>query len=94
MIAWVEDIQGNVEEKMNESSRVLMDLIGMLTEETNNQTVSDDVLQEARNYHRQAQFKWDFVFVENSEGYHNNRLALELLEEAMELAQAGIDILR
>ena len=94
LISWVEDIQGNVEERMNESSEVLLELIALLTEETNNQTVSDEALQEARNYHRQAQFKWDFVFVENSEGYHNNRLALQLLDEAMELAQTGIDLLR
>ncbi len=94
LISWVEDIQGNVEERMNESSEKLMELIGLLTAQTNSQTVSDDVLAEARNYHRQAQFKWDFVFVENSEGYHNNRLALDTLDEAMELAQLGIELLK
>lgn len=94
LISWVEEIQGNVEEKMNESSAVLLELIELLTAETNSQTVSDQVLEEARNYHRQAQFKWDFIFVENSEGYHNNQLALRTLDEATQLAQAGIELLK
>ncbi len=47
----------------------------------------EEVLEEVRAYHRKAQFKWDFVFVENSTGFHNPELTHKTLDEAREYAE-------
>lgn len=94
LIAKVEDIQGKVEEKSNEVSDVLLELINKLTDAVENNTHSEEVLEKARDYHRKAQFKWDFVFVENSEGFHNPELAHKNLDEALELAKKGLELLK
>ncbi|QGG49325.1 ammonia-forming cytochrome c nitrite reductase subunit c552 [Heliorestis convoluta] len=47
---------------------------------------SDEALKEARDLHRQAQWRWDYVAAENSMGFHNNPLALSTLSESIELA--------
>lgn len=94
LTAKVEGVQKQVEDKMNEGSRVLLELIDLLKAETASQTVSDQVLEEARNKHRIAQFKWDFVFVENSEGFHNKDLAMKNLQEAIDTANEGIALLK
>ena len=39
-------------------------------------------LDEIRELARSAQFYWDFVFVENSEGAHNSTLAHDCLDKA------------
>ena len=93
LISKVESVQGEVEVKMQEGTEVLLQLIEILQKETATQTVSDDILKEARYKHRVAQFKWDFVFVENSEGFHNQQLALENLQDAIDIANEGIALL-
>lgn len=94
LIARVEGVQGQVEARMMEASLVLQELISELVKETNSQTVSDQVLEEARYKHRVAQFKWDFVFVENSEGFHNKALALKELDDVIRIANEGLDLIR
>lgn len=94
LIAKVEDIQGKVDKKTNEVSAVLLELVNKLTEAVEKKTHSEDVLNQVRDYHRQAQFKWDFVFVENSEGFHHPELAHKNLDEALELAKKGLELLK
>lgn len=94
LIARVEGVQAGVEQKMNEASLVIQELISELERETITQTVSNEILDEARYKHRVAQFKWDFVFVENSEGFHNKALALKELEDAIRIANEGIDLIK
>lgn len=43
---------------------------------------SEAKLDEVRELARSAQFYWDFVFVENSEGAHNSKLAHDCLDKA------------
>ena len=43
---------------------------------------TDEQLAEVRQLARDAQFYWDFVFVENSEGAHNSTLANDCLDKA------------
>ena len=94
MIAKVEDIQGKVEDKTNEVSDVIMELITELTKAVETGSHSEDVIEEARDLHRKSQFKWDFVFVENGEGFHNPDLAHKNLDEALVLAKKGLEILK
>lgn len=94
LIAKVEDIQGKVDKKTNEVSKVLLELVNKLTEAVEKKTHSEDILNQVRDYHRKAQFKWDFVFVENSEGFHHPELAHKNLDEALELAKKGLELVK
>ena len=89
----VEDLQGAVEEKMNATALTIVELIEALTDAEAN-GISDENIVKARKLHRAAQWYWDFVFVENSEGFHNNALAHELLEESKGLAEEALALLQ
>ena len=45
-------------------------------------SLSDDDLAKARDLARSAQWYWDFVFVENSNGVHNKTLTADCLDKA------------
>ena len=88
----VEDLQGAVEEKMNETALLIVDLIDALkTAESDG--ITEDKIVEARQLHRGAQWYWDFVFVENSEGFHNNAKSHELLDLSRSLTEEALSIL-
>lgn len=53
-------------------------------------TLSVDELERAQTLHRNAQFYWDFVMVENSEGAHNPMLANETLDKAEAAVDEGL----
>ena len=46
-----------------------------------------ELLDEARNLHREAQLRWDFIAAENSMGFHNPEEALRILAAATDLAR-------
>jgi nitrite reductase (cytochrome c-552) len=45
------------------------------------------MLDEARQMHRSAQLRWDFIAAENSMGFHNPEEALRILASATDLAR-------
>jgi nitrite reductase (cytochrome c-552) len=49
--------------------------------------VDQEMLDEARNLHREAQLRWDFIAAENSMGFHNPEEALRILAKATDLAR-------
>jgi nitrite reductase (cytochrome c-552) len=56
---------------------------------------TDDQLKEARSLIRSGQMRWDFVFSENSTGFHNPQEAARVLAEAIDFArQAQIAALK
>lgn len=55
--------------------------------------LSDEVLVRAQTLHRNAQFYWDFVMVENSEGAHNPTLANETLDKAEAAVDEGLALI-
>lgn len=55
--------------------------------------LDDKTIEQLRSLHRKAQYRWDFVFVENSTGFHNEEKAKEALNEAKEYAKEALDIL-
>ena len=91
IIAWVEEIQGEVFDLREEVSSELVEFIQVLAEHKDQ--VSDDDLALLHQLHRHAQFKWDFVFVENGEGFHNKEKAIQNLEESRTLIREGMEIL-
>lgn len=94
MILKVEGIQGKIEDKTNEVSDVILQLIQELTKAVQSGSHTDAEIEQVRDLHRKAQFKWDFVFVENGEGFHNPDLAHKNLDEALALAKKGLEILK
>jgi nitrite reductase (cytochrome c-552) len=88
----VEDLQGAVEEKMNETALLIVDLIDAL-KNAESDGITEDKIVEARQLHREAQWYWDFVFVENSEGFHNNAKSHELLDLSRSLTEEALSIL-
>ena len=88
----VEDLQGAVEEKMNETALLIVDLIDAL-KNAESDGITEDKIVEARQLLREAQWYWDFVFVENSEGFHNNAKSHELLDLSRSLTEEALSIL-
>lgn len=93
LTARVEGIQGAVEEKMNDTAWLIVELIEEL-ERASADGTAEAVLLEARAKHRAAQWYWDFVFVENGEGFHNRELAHRLLDDARTLTEEALALLR
>lgn len=89
----VEKVQKAVFERTNEVSDKLAEFIERLSEAVEDNSIKGKDLDELRDIHRKAQFKWDFVFVENGEGFHNSDLAHENLNGAEDLIEEGIKIL-
>ena len=56
-------------------------------------TLSAEDLAEAQKLQRHAQFYWDYVMVENSEGAHNPMLANETLDKAEAAVDAGLALI-
>ncbi|MEC4294963.1 ammonia-forming cytochrome c nitrite reductase subunit c552 [Adlercreutzia shanghongiae] len=57
------------------------------------ESLDADTLAEAQQVHRHAQFYWDFVMVENSEGAHNPGLAQDNLDKCEDELKAGYALL-
>jgi nitrite reductase (cytochrome c-552) len=51
--------------------------------------VNQELLEEARQLHREAQLRWDFIAAENSMGFHNPSEALRILASATDIARQG-----
>jgi nitrite reductase (cytochrome c-552) len=47
----------------------------------------DDALEEARYLHRRAQFRWDFVYSENSMGFHSPQESARILADSIDYAR-------
>lgn len=93
IISKVEGVQESVYKKTNEVSDELLTFINRLGKAVEDGDLPDEVLEQLRGIHRNSQFKWDFVFVENSEGFHNSQKTHKNLDNARELITEGIEIL-
>lgn len=49
--------------------------------------VNQELLEEARQMHRESQLRWDFIAAENSMGFHNPSEALRILASATDIAR-------
>ncbi|MDO4323746.1 MAG: ammonia-forming cytochrome c nitrite reductase subunit c552 [Lachnospiraceae bacterium] len=54
--------------------------------------MSEDELNEIRSLYRDAQWYWDYVYVENSEGAHNSSLAKGCLEKSEALVDEAMGL--
>lgn len=80
--AEVAAIQKEAEELTYEIGYKLEALINRITEAANSGAYSVEELDTIRMTFRNAQFYWNFVFVENSEGAHNSALTRDCLDKS------------
>lgn len=71
-------------EKCEEAIIAAIDALKIATADTGADKAK---LDEARQLHREAQAKWDFIAAENSMGFHNPTEALRILASATDLAR-------
>ncbi|MGL4982377.1 MAG: ammonia-forming cytochrome c nitrite reductase subunit c552 [Treponemataceae bacterium] len=86
-------IQEKAEEKTFSVGYKLEDLTNRLAIAVSENALPENELDEIRSLNRTAQFYWDFVFVENSEGAHNSKLTHYCLDKANELAEQALLLL-
>ena len=93
LAADVKAIQDLAEERTIEIGNSLVDLTEKLVSAVESGTYSEDDLNAVRSLARNAQFYWDFVMVENSEGAHNSKLTYQCLDKAEDLCAQAMKLL-
>lgn len=89
----VESIQTDIHQKEVEVSDMLVKLTMDFAKAIEDRKLDDESINQLRDLHRKAQYRWDFVFVENSTGFHNEEKATNALDEAKAYAQEALNIL-
>ncbi len=83
----VATIQAQVRASMDASENAIIDAISAIEAAAKETGVDAKILTDARNLHREAQLRWDFIAAENSMGFHNPEEALRILSIATDLAR-------
>ncbi len=91
IVAQTEELQGDVYQEQNRVGELLAAYIQELAAKKDG--LEPETLEEAQSIHRRAQIRWDFVFVENSTGFHNYAKSIQYLQSAEELLEDGFTLL-
>ena len=86
----VKAIQDEITGREGEISALLVEINQKLAKAVQDGSMDEATLAKVRQLDREAQFYWDFVFVENSEGAHNSTLSRECLDKAEDLARQAL----
>ncbi len=90
----VKAVQEEIERRTYAVGYELEHLTEKLADAVESGEYTEEELDPIRQTARNAQFYWDFVFVENSEGAHNPALDRECLDKAEALANEALLMLR
>ncbi|MDO4633926.1 MAG: ammonia-forming cytochrome c nitrite reductase subunit c552 [Eubacteriales bacterium] len=90
MKAKVAAIQEEIVGREKEVGEQLSTLKSTLEEAVTAGEMNEDVLNDVRALYRDAQWYWDFCYVENSEGAHNSTMARRCLNNAETLINAAM----
>ena len=93
MAAKVHAIQEEIEGRTKEIGKKIEELSDKLAEAVEAGNMTEEQLDEIRMLHRNGQWYWDFVFVENSEGAHNSQLSRNCLDKSEELIDQALALL-
>jgi nitrite reductase (cytochrome c-552) len=80
-------IQNQVHDTLIATEDALVEAIAAIETAASVEGVDAALLEEARQMHREAQLRWDFVAAENSMGFHNPEEALRILASATDIAR-------
>ena len=84
--ARVLEVQERTYSLLNRAEKAILaaqDSIGMAM----NSAVSDDALKDARQLHRKAFIRWDFISAENSMGFHSPQESVRILGDSIDYAR-------
>ena len=90
LVGQVRAIQENTERRTYAVGYLLEGLTEKLVKASESGEYTEEELNAIRAVARNAQFYWDFVMVENSEGAHNSQLDNECLDKAEALANQAM----
>ena len=93
MTAFVHGIQERVTARETEVGNKLSAMKDKLAEAVASGTWSEEDLNAVRKLHREAQWFFDFCYVENSEGAHNSELAMRCLDTAEQKIDEALALL-
>ena len=94
LIGEVRAIQEETERRTYAVGYLLEGLTEKLVKAVESGEYSEDELNAIRAVARDAQFYWDFVMVENSEGAHNSQLDAECLDKAENLVNKAMKMFK
>lgn len=94
IVKLAESVQKPVVEKTDSVGLELEAYINDLANLIEQGNLDEDTKEELQAIQREAQFFWDYVFVENSEGFHNQEKALKYLDHSEELINKGNDLIK
>ncbi len=80
-------IQRSTREAMDHAQDALIAAINQIETAAGTENVDAELLAQARDLHREAQLRWDFIAAENSMGFHNPTEALRILTIATDMAR-------
>lgn len=83
----VAEIQKQVSTTMLATEDAISAAIDAISKAAADANADATLLEEARQLHRSAQLRWDFIAAENSMGFHNPEEALRILAAATDLAR-------
>ena len=92
LAAEVHEDQARIEAKTYSIGYELEFLTERLAKAVEENELEEAQLEEIRSLARDAQFYWDFVFVENAEGMHNPELTDYCLDKAAELCNKALGV--
>ena len=92
--ALVVSTQERVTTREKEVGMRLSGLKDELTAAVAEDRLSEEDLKKVRQLHREAQWYFDFCYVENSEGAHNSKMSMECLDKADERIAQAMAILK
>jgi nitrite reductase (cytochrome c-552) len=79
-------IQNRTAELERNTEKALLDAMDAIVA-AKNSGATDDQLKEARNFHRRASMRYDFVMSENSTGFHSPQEAARILANGVDFAR-------
>ena len=93
MVSYVKSIQDEVTAKETEVGNELSAFKDALAAAVAEGNMSEEELNKLRKIYREAQWYFDYCYVENSEGAHNSALAHECLNTAKMKVSEGMELL-
>ena len=87
VVGRVNRIQGQVKATMIAAEEAILGAITAIEAAAAQPNLDATLLEEARQLHREAQLRWDFIAAENSMGFHNPEEALRILAAAIDQAR-------
>lgn len=89
ILNWTQQIQRNTDAVLVETESALDALMDALGNIPDGRQGSAEAVQ-ARNAHRQAQLRWDFIDADASRGFHAPQEAIRILTDAQRIAREAV----